>query len=275
MIKKSLTILKNNPVLILLYTAFLVVSLVIILLLYPKDMGMYLNMDSFNLYSYLVMMVKMLYAIFLLYVLGFVFIVGYGSMLAEAVITGKTYVASFFSGLKKFFVRMLLAVLLYLAMAIGFSTICSTVSIPFIMISAMKTASTVAYDPTASMNLSISITIVMLLLMIFLLPFALLWFPAIFTENTGVFQGLKSGARAGVKNYWKLLLILIVIYIPMVIYMYINFHKIMGGVVLTPGLLFVYLIEAIVMVVVFPILYLIYLKYRYPTVEYPAVSNIQ
>jgi hypothetical protein len=274
MLKKSLTVLKNNPVLILLYAAFVVVSTMILFFLYPRDMGRYLNVESFNLYSYMVMMVKMLYAIFLLSVLGFVFIVGYGSMVAEAVMMGRTSAKSFFTGLKKFFVRMLLAMLLYYAMAIGFSTIFSTVSMPFIIISAMKTASTMAYDPSASMNISIGITFAMLLLMIFLFPFVLLWFPAIFTENIGVFQALKSGAKAGVKNYWKLLLILIVIYIPMVIYLFFNYKSIMGGAVLTPWLLLVYLVEAVIVIAALPVLYFIYLKYRYPEVGYPTEGTL-
>ena len=251
MLKKSLNILKSNPVMILLYALFMVVTFLIIFTLYPKDINQFTNPDvtKFDFAGYLVMMGKMLIAALLMYALGLLFYSGFGNMITEAVINGKTSANSFLPGVKKYFVRVLLASLLLMAFSIAFSIISSIITVPIMLLSIRNVAIT---------SLSIIITLILTLVIIIILPFILLWFPSIFIDDVGVIPGLVKGAKAGVKNYWKLLLVILIIYLPVTANIMINFKSIENGNIFTPGYLIMGLLSVIMSLVSFPVFFLIY-----------------
>jgi hypothetical protein len=251
MLKKSLNILKSNPVIILFYTAFLVVTLLILFALYPKNFSQFTNPDvtTFDFAAYLSMMGKMFICALLMYVLGLLFYSGFGNMMTEAVMDGKTSANSFLPGIRNYFGRILLASLLLIAFSIGFSIVISIVTVPIMLLSARN----------ESVNsLSLIISIISSLVVVLVSPFFLLWCPSIFIDDTGMIQGLVKGAKAGVKNYWKLLLILLILYIPVVANIIFSFKSIENGNIFTPGYLIIGLLTVIISFVSFPIFFLIY-----------------
>lgn len=253
MLKKTLQILKENPVIILFYAAYIIIVFGILYLLYPHDLSGLTNTDmtSFDFMAILIVMVKMLTACILLAAIGVVFMSGYGGMLAEAVVTGKTSSSSFLPGIRKFFTRTLLSFLLLFGFSIGVSILVSIVTVPITIIETLKGRENVE-------SLSLIISLFSSTLMIFCLPFVALWFPALYLDNTGVTQSLKNGAKAGVKNYWKLVLILLLIYLPIGINLVINFDSMAKGRIFTPGYILICLLEVIISIFILVILFLIY-----------------
>lgn len=249
MLAKAINLLKKNPVILLFYVGYLVLTYLIVFLLYPTDFGSFTELEySFDMREYLIMMAKMLIAIGLLSVLSLLFMSGYGYMVAEATVTGKTSSASFGKGIKLFFVRTLLAMLLTFAIYMGFSFLMSMIFIPFAMFTSI------------SGNLwgIAIITTLMLMVVTVVMPFIILWYPAIYVDNLGVIQALKTGLKAGVKHYWRLLLMLLVMFLPAVINTIINYKEMMEGNMFSPGYILTMLLSAIISVVVIPYLFVVY-----------------
>lgn len=249
MLTKAINLLKKNPVILLYYAAYLVLTYLIIFLLYPTDFVSFTELGySFDPREYLIMMAKMLIAIGLLSVLSLLFMSGYGYMVAEATVTGKTSSSSFGRGIKLFFVRTLLAMLLTFAIYMGFSILISMIIVPFAMIT------------TISGNLwgIVIIMILMMFIIIAAMPFLILWYPAIYVDNLGVIQALKMGLKAGVKHYWRLLLMLMIMFLPAVINAIINYKEMMEGNVFSPGYILILLISAIISVFVIPYVFVVF-----------------
>ena len=264
MLKKSFQVLKNNPIIILFYGVYFVIMFLILFTLYPHDLSQFstTNLEQFNFTEYIIMMIKMLTAAGLISVLGIVFFSGFGYMISEAVRTGKTSKNSLLQGIKKFILRTLVAALLLFTMTMGVSIIMSIITIPITMWQVFTGGySSVQY-------LSILITAITAVITIFLIPFILLWFPSIFMDDTKVIQALKSGAKAGVKNYWKLVLTLLVIYLPTGLIMGFNYGSIVNGSIFTPCFLVMYLIDAIISIFIIVLLFVIYEEYRVKNMPY-------
>lgn len=174
---------------------------------------------------------------------------GFGNMISETVINGETSAASFLPGLKKYFARVLLASLLLIAFCIGFSSALSIIIIPITVLCVIN----------GSINsLNVIIVLIEVVAVTLVIPFILLWLPSIFIDNAGVIQGLKNGVKAGVKNYWKLVLVIWMIYIPSAVNIVINFNTIMDGDIFTLGYLVMYILTAIITIVVLPMIFIIY-----------------
>ena len=255
MIKQSINLLKNNTVLIGFFAAFEIITFLILFMLYPKDLSQFIDPNRFDFIAYMLFLMKMFIAFILMYALSIVFISGGGHMISEAVSTGKTSSNSFLPGLKKFFVRILLISLLLIAFSIVLSIVVSIITIPFAILQVMNGAE------TANIT-SILIMLFTMLIIIAAAPFAILWLPSIFIDNTKVFQGLKNGAKAGVKYYWKILLTLLAIYMPIIVYEIICFDTISRGIIFTPGYIVVLILEAIISLIVLPMYFIIYKEYR-------------
>lgn len=253
MFKKSINLLKKNPVIIMLYAAYMVVMFLIIFILYPKDLSQFNNPNpaTFEIIAYGIVMMKMLLATFIMLLLGLFFMAGYGNMISEAVIHGETSITSFLPGLRKFFVRVLLAMLLLAAFAIGFSILLSLIIIPITVFLAIN-------GSTSIYMVSIISTLISLILVVFSSPFIILWYPAIFIDDLGVIQGLKSGAKVGVKNYWKLILIMVILCIPFVANVFLNFNAMADGVIFTPSYIIILIIVSIISVVILPATFILY-----------------
>ncbi len=222
MLKKTLQLLKNNPVIILCYGIYLLISILILFLLYPKNFGVdtYTQSGSFDYSLYMVTMRNMLIALLLMFILGLFFASGYGGMLREAVFSGKTKLHNFLNGIKHYFGRVLLCALLTSAIVIVGSILIGILSIPF----------TVIGFGTDSIDLIVvMIMLITLLLVLIPSPFFILWMPALFLEDTGVFHSIKLGMKAGAKNYWKLLIATFLLILPQTIYSILNYTVIKSG----------------------------------------------
>lgn len=252
MIKKSIQLLKNNPVLILLYAGYTLFTLFIVLFLYPTNINQFSNPYSFDFREYIMAMTRMMLAILIMGAGGLVFMTGYVGMLVEAMFTGKTSSASFFPSIKKYFVRILLAALLLVAMAIGFSIVVALITIPFTMMAIMN----------GNLGASLITLGIMAVIVIAAVPFIIMWYPAIIIDNAGVTQGLKLGLKSGVKNYGKLLLGLFVIYIPIFAYTVLNFRHMQSGQMYNIWYFIVCIVVSAITMILLPAMYYLYHENR-------------
>lgn len=253
MIAKAVDSLKKNPVLIAFYCCYMVVAILAVFFIYPKNLAA--NTDPVAAMG---AVGKMLLVSLLMGVLGLVFFAGYGKMMADAVVGGKTFIAAFTEGIKKFFVRVLLAALLLLAFYLGFAIVMGIVMIPVSIMLTMGSAG----DPTAAAAvIGVGSSLIVMVIGIFVVPFVLLWYPAIFMDDVGVMEGLRRGAKAGVKSYWRLVTALFVLYIPSILYTIANFSNMAAfsrGNIFTPGYIAMCLISSIIGLVFIPFIFVAY-----------------
>ena len=263
MLKKAINLLKTNPVLILFYAAVEVIIFLILFTMYPnsmKDFGI-TEGTMIDFSAYFMTLGKMLLAVLFLSVIGIIFNSGYGYMTAEAVYNGKTSAQSFLKGVKKYGVRVLLTTLLLTAMSFGVSIIIWILMFLFMMLSF------VLGILGNHLLMTGIVTIVLSFLVILLVPFVLLWSPAIFIDDIGVIQGLKNGWRAGLKNYWRLFVALLLFYIPVGIAAASNSFASSNGDILTPGYWVACIIMAFISVLLMPYLFMVYYDYRMKTLQ--------
>jgi len=253
-LKKSLLILKSNPMIIVLFVLAIVLLAVPAMLVLP-DTNRLMAISgeiSRNLTSSSgvdILITEMLFSILklLLYSLavcgfGIVFIAGLGNMLAAAVNGGKASIKIFRFGIKKFFIKTLLSFLLLVAVIYGFSIIISIISIPFALMGVMNNA----FDPDAIAGNQRMVSIVSSGLMIFLYPLILLWFPSIFlNRNDGVLACFKKGFKAGIKKYFVLVAVTVVTLLPTIL-LYI-FTKNIYSILESPSYILMYAYQAIIM----------------------------
>lgn len=252
MVKKSFNVLKNNPILVLYYAVYLIISFLIMFLIYPNNLSQFTNTDNmadFNFAAYISAMSRILLASLIVYIIGLVFISGFGNMIKEAVLQEKVPGAAFLSGIKKFFVRNLLATLLLLAFSIGYSIIVSILVIIITLTTQLIYA------------MAIFIPILSIFLVMIAIPFVILWFPAIFIDDIGVIRGLTKGAKAGAKNYWRLLLLMLVMYVPIVGNMIFNYESMTSGVIFSLGTNISYILTAAITIFALPYIFIVYNEY--------------
>lgn len=195
MIKRSIHILKTNPIIVLIFSVYIIITILFIHIFYTDNLSpsFKLNRDL----SKMIILIKTHLGLGLNFILGITFMSGFGYMLTEAIKTGRTKVTSFFAGITNFFLRILLVGLLLIDFGVGLSILISIVTQPIISMFLSLGFSSYNFQSTV-------ITIISVISEILLMPFVLLWFPTIFLDDTGVIQGLKSGAKVGLKNYWRL-----------------------------------------------------------------------
>jgi len=258
-LKRAIKLLKEKPVLILFYTVYLVVMLMIMFLLYPHDMRQFMEVeDTFELIQLFKMLMNMFIAVILMIVLGILFMAGFGGMVAEACVTGKTYPSSFGKGIQRYGVRTLLAYLLLIVFSVVVSLFISLITIPFVILNALSIVNTVGVDSSSLSLISMIPSLISMVIIIFIAPFILLWFPAIYIDNIGVMEGLKRGAKSGVKNYWKLMLAVFVVYIPMGIYLLFEYKTMSNGIIFPPSFIVVTVVDSFLALIMIPYLYYIY-----------------
>lgn len=257
MLKKTFQIIKSNPIIIILYAAYLALTVLIMLLLYPRSFGQetYMREGMIDFSLYMMVMGKILLAAFLMFIIGLFYISGYGNMLRVAVTTGKTSITSFLTGVKRFFVRVLLCALLIFAMVIIASVLLGVISIPFTIFAVLN-------GNSSTMIFVMIIMAVSLLLVLIPTPFVLLWIPAVFLEDTKVIQGLKLGAKAGAKNYWRLILATSLLCIPEVIYMILNYDIATTGTIFSLGYYIMLAVMAVLSMIYYVYLFMLYHEYR-------------
>ncbi|MEI6602979.1 MAG: hypothetical protein WCL54_05790 [Clostridia bacterium] len=216
MIKKAFEVIKNNPVLVvmyLVYNAFVLIGMLVFL----SD-GIE---QSKNLAVMLAQLGKMYLYFAIVGVIGLLFVSGAGAMLAEAVVKGKTSISSFFPFVKKFFGRILLSALLMIAYAIVFSIALSIIiTVPIVLITLSSGLNTGGAAATTNMvsGMTTATSALTMLIVLIALPFFAHWFPSIFMDDTTVIKGMLNGFKSAKKNYGKLILIVLAIYLPTMFY---------------------------------------------------------
>lgn len=230
MFKQMLNVIRQNPVIPLIYAAVMLLSGALLLLM-PE------RFDTSNPFRMIAMVLTMLLITIFLGAISLVFTSGFGNMLSVAVNGGRADYSTFFSGIKKYFVKVLLMSLLMIAFSIGISIIITMFSLPFTIIASMRRFA--GHFPSISSSYSISaisgaITIFTYILTVVGIPFITLWLPALFMESGGVFECLKKGAKAGVKNYWLLFSFIALITAPSIIYTFVSYIPSISSILTMP-----------------------------------------
>ncbi len=254
-VKKTMQLIKSNPIIIIFYAVYLTISILPMLLIYPKSFGVdtYTKNGMFDYSLYLVTMRNILIALLLIFVLSLFYIPGYSNMIKEAIFTGKTKASSFLSGIKMFFGRVFLFVLLTIVFAVALSVLLGILSIPFTIMAATN---------GSMYAMTLIIMLVTLMLVLIPAPFIVLWLPALFLENTGVIRALKLGAKAGAKNYWRILFSTLLLILPQAVYSILSFNLIMKGTFYSTGYFVLLGVMSILALIYNIYLFMIYHEYR-------------
>jgi hypothetical protein len=257
MLKKTIQLIKSNPIIIIFYVVYLAISVLLMLALYPKSFSIdtYTKNGMFDYNLYLITMRNILIAVLLIFILSLFYISGYCNMLREAIFTGKTRASSFLTGIKMYFGRVFLFVLLTAAIVIVFSVLVGLLSIPFTIMAATSGTFSIY-------TMTMVIMLVTLVLVLIPTPFIVLWLPALFLEDTGVIRSLKLGAKAGVKNYWRLILTTLLLVLPQAVYSILNYNVMMKGTIFSAGYLVLLGVMAVIGLIYNTYLFMMYHEYR-------------
>jgi len=263
MIKKAFAVIKNNPVLVVMYLVYMVIMVVGMYIVLPNGV-----VQSNKPQIMMAQIGKLYLFLGVIGLIGMLFISGAGAMLSEAVINGKTSISSFLPGVKKFFGRIFRAALLLLGIVMGATIVLSiAVTIPIALFSASANQASAAGVTITSTIIVIGI----LFLSIFaVMPFLMLWLPALFIDDLKVAKALGVGAKAAKKNYGKLILIMLATFIPTAgYYVYLligsnltEAYKSMGNIQGSPAYYVEMLVSAVLAIFILPMIFIIYNEYR-------------
>lgn len=266
LLKKSFIILKNSPMIVVIFILVSAISAVPVIFLLPdiNRMMAFSNeilKNSANMtqpdpqQTIQMLMTYLKFGIYSLVTcgIGIVFMAGFGNMLAAAVNEGKASLKIFFFGIRKFFTKTLLSLLLFAALIFGFSIIISIISVPFTIIGAMNNT----FDPEAILGKLRVIQIFSYAMMIFLYPFVELWLPAIFLErNDGVTVCFRKGLKAGIKKYIKLVAVTAVMLLPT--FVLFGFMENIYSIMYSPFYISAIIYQVIIMPVILTYLFMLY-----------------
>lgn len=263
MLAKIIDLTKKNPILPILYLLYMALTISLVFLLLPD------KLDQTDLVALLLASVKMLIYCIIMALAGLLFFTGFGNMLSIAAAGEKVTIGSFGTGLKKYILKMLLAGLLLVAIFIAFSIALSILLIPVIIIMSMGTAGDTS---SISSSLGVVSSIVTALPTVFLMPFIILWFPAIFSDDIKIIEALKRGAKTGTKCYGTLLLWTLIVYLPALIYMIFNSQQLQSGSMLTPSYIAVTAVSVVLSFLYTCVIFILYRQKYQPDVYYPRQS---
>lgn len=199
MLKKIVNLLKNNPMIIITYVALVLIYSVPIAVITSK-------INTKNVSDMIIYIFYMLLWIIILTILIIVLAPPFLNMLKEASIDGKTGFKSLLRG-TRYIGKFILAALFFMVMFIPLS-----IMILILLAPVLAVLSSVAQNNT-DMYLILS-QAVYSFAMVFIMPFLMLWLPALFFENYGVIDCLKCGIKKVKGNYWELVLAAIALMAP-------------------------------------------------------------
>ncbi len=255
MLKKAMQLIKSNPIIIIFYAVYLAINILLMLLLYPKSFGIdtYTQQGAFDYSLYLVTMRNLVIALLLIFGISLFYISGFSNMIKEAIFAGRTKASSFLTGIKLFFGRVVLFILLTIVFAVALSVLLGILSIPLTIIAATN---------GSLYTMTLIIILVTLILVLIPAPFIALWLPALVLEDTGVIRALKLGAKAGVKNYWRLLFATLLLVLPQAVYSILSYNLMMKGTFYSTGYLILLGIMSIIGFIYNIYLFMVYHEYR-------------
>lgn len=201
MLKKTFSLLKKNPKLILYYVIFIVINTLLALgvsgIINPEK----IDEGALNQVAGMWIIIA---------VISIIFMAGFGCMLASAVKNGKCTNKDFAYGLKNEIGKMILSFLLILIFLLGFAIILIMITVPFTMAASVGVSDEFVY--------SLVMITAIGLMTLFLYPLFMLWYPAMFIDDVKVMEGLRRGARTSKKCYWTLVLAVFITVIPSLTY---------------------------------------------------------
>lgn len=205
MIKRTLHLIRKNPIIIVPYAIFIGINLFLSqfivrfeeMALKPEKIATAVN-KTMGIWIFIM-------------IISVLFTSGYGSMLGAAVKDKKCGFKDFFIGLNYFLGRMILYFVLFSFMTVSFLLVIAIAVFPILM------AGSIGGIKNISM-VSALITVGTGVLAGFIYPSVMLWYPAIFIDDTGVTDGLKRGFTASRKCYWNLVVITLISILPSIIY---------------------------------------------------------
>lgn len=261
MLRKTTKLLIENPSILIIQLAYLVASFLSSFLF---DSIKHCETSSMN--DYFIYCGKFLIPTVIGLLLGMIFIAGFGNAISEAITTGKSDFISLFIGIKKDPLKSMLSVLvLYIIYGLF-----SSVLFPAVAQIIMDTF--VPYDDFRITFYHICIYIIS----IFIMPFTSLFLPAVFIDQYDVMAGLIMSMKLALRNYKKLLLAFVVIYIPIIVnvifikdsvlFVFIplsmehilNPIEVMSGNAFSISVIIMYLLEAAIFLVTAPLFFVIY-----------------
>lgn len=271
MLRKTLQLIKENLLILMFYTFYLGINILVMLTLYPKSFGMdaYTRNGRFNYFLYMTTMRNILVSLLIIFALSLFYISGFNNLIREAIFSGKTRASSFLEGIRTYLGRVVLFMLLMVAIVTVISVFMGIISIPFTIMAASS-------GSFSSYGITRVIMVVTMILMILPTPFISLWLPSLFLEDTGVIQSLKLGAKAGVKNYGRLLLATLLLIAPQMVYSVLNISRMQNGPLYTPGYLILFGVTAVMGLIYNIYAFVIYHEYRIKpiTIRQPQGNRI-
>jgi hypothetical protein len=273
MLRKSLDTLKKNPIIIFVYLLVTVILFLAIILILPDINKITAisneitqtqvdpsTIDPQLIIDMMISGMKLLLFGLIVCIFGIIYVSGFGNMMSEAVIEGKTSIKSFFTGIKRSFKKTILSFLLLIAFSFGFGIIVALISMPFTISSMVKSS----FDNQAVYNDQRIVQALSSIISIFAYPFVELWFPSIFMDkNDGVIASLKKGLRAGIKNYKLLVVVTAAMLLPSIGLLVFNTGlNTINTVASSPAYIAIYIYQALLAPVIFIYLFTLYNKTR-------------
>ncbi len=270
MLNKALITLKKNPMVILFFILALVISAVPMIFLLP-DINRIMTISNgipnstvntpeinpTEVIEMLLASMKLLLFSLVTCAFDIIFVAGFGNMLAAAVNEGKASLKIFLFGIKKFFGKTLLSVLLLAAIIFGFSLVISVIAIPFTLTSVLDST----LNPEAMLKRQKVIQLITGAITVFLYPFAVLWLPAIFLDrNDSVLACFRNAVKAGVKKYVTLLAAIAVMMLP--VFVMFGFSKNIYSTIEPSFYIVMYIYQAAVMPILLTYLFTLYNNLR-------------
>jgi hypothetical protein len=202
MLIKTFKLLKNNPIIIIFQVVYIAISfLSSLLFLSVRQSEISYNMD-YSLYCG-----KFLISTLLGILSEVVFLSGFGNSLSEAITSGKSNFTAFFVGIKKYFKKSMLSVLILYIINVGFSAI---------LLPAFSQIILNIFVPSGDVR-NVFYYIMIYIINILIMPFTTLFIPAIYIDRYDIIAGLITGMKLAVRNYWRLVWVFSAIYIPIII----------------------------------------------------------
>lgn len=263
MLRKTFQLIKNNPNIIIFQVIYIVISFFSTLILYSVSQSEISSSIDYILYC-----VKLLISFVLGLLLGIIFLSGFGHTLSETLISRESGITTFFVGNKKYFMKSMLSVLvLYIINVVSFAILLPTASQIILKI----------FVPYGNDEVRKEFYYIFIYIInIFIMPFSILFLPAIYIDHYDILPGLIAGMKLAVRNYLKLVWVLSAMYIPVIIniifikdaamfvftplpieYVF-NSIDVMNGNVFSISFIIMYFIEGVIFLVSAPLFFVIY-----------------
>ena len=265
MLIKAFKLIKEN---------ILITSIFFLLYSIPSILALK-TINEFNLYIFSLIMLSI--STIMLFKIGYLY------NLSETVKKRKTSIKVFLKGIKKFFIRNLLADLLLLVIFSGATLILIIILHQFsqgMLYNLSEKFGDILNNPhevpimlealeASRKKMLVQFSIISLLFMRFINPFFALLIPSMYIEDNGVIESLKRGFIAGRKKYWSLVRYSLIVFLPFTIdilfkEVFFNFE---------PGNYISYIIYKMnipsLAIIYLAILFVIYDQYKNEQVESP------